>query len=226
MRILCVASCVQGPCPSAQCALQRGCVVLRSCMWLRGASLVRVCQRCVCAHLRSVVVLLPVLALGPALLRRYPRGPLCSSSSATVCRLLRAASLAGQPCRRRFVNCHTGRVTDSHLDDLPGCREIDSDFFSKEAHRGKGWWIQRKEPSLTAPDRPRPETASCGFSRCDGTADGPDTRGAGSSVERSSLFCACRIPGAATRSSMRSSTACWTVPAHGCVSGTGQRRTV
>jgi hypothetical protein len=182
---------------------------------------------CVCAHLRSVVVLLPVLALGPALLRRYPRGPLCSSSSATMCRLLRAASLAGQPCRRRFVNCHTGRVTDSHLDDLPGCREIiDSDFFSKEAHRGKGWWIQRKEPSLTAPDRPRPETASCGFSRCDGTADGPDTRGAGSSVERSSLFCACRIPGAATRSSMRSSTACWTVPAHGCVSGTGQRRTV
>ena len=59
--------------------------------------------------------------------------------------------------------------------------------------------------SLTAPDRPHPVTASCGFSRCDGTADGPDTRGAGSSVERSSLFCACRIPGTATRNSMRPS---------------------
>ena len=229
---------------------------------LRGATLVyvaawcfaRACvpALCVCAHLRSVVVLLPVLALGPALLRRYPRGPLCSSSSATMCRLLRAASLAGQPCRRRFVNCHTGRVTDSHLDDLPVAARLTLTFFLKrrtvekvdtrertETHggrcrahdgrkraRARCCAVRGIVSSLTAPDRPRPVTASCGFSRCDGTADGPDTRGAGSSVERSSLFCACRIPGAATRSSMRSSTACWTVPAHGCVSGTGQRRTV
>ena len=50
VRILCVSSCMQGPCPSAQCALQQGCVVLRSCMWLHGAALVRVCPRCVCAH--------------------------------------------------------------------------------------------------------------------------------------------------------------------------------